>query len=174
MYPLRTVEGDPIAYVSYYAAIASYCKNPDLAYAYISILLSEEFQWETNRPLPAIAQYPGLVESSWPVLSYGSVAPLWDNLKTQMDIRYRTIDPELSEKLESRKQDILNTSLEDTDIPIIYEKYTSVVFPFMLSKRFDAILSELNDFSNNNIPSDVNIKELAEEVIEYLRAELQA
>lgn len=174
MYPLRTVEGDPIAYVTYYAAIASYCKNPDLAYAYISILLSEEFQWGKERPLPATEQYPGLVDSSWPVLSYGSVAPLWDNLKTQMDIRYRTTDSELSEKLESRKQDILNTSLEDTDIPIIYEKYTSVVFPFMLSKRFDAILSELNDFSNNNIPSDVNIKELAEEVIEYLRVELQA
>lgn len=174
MYPLRTVEGDPIAYVSYYAAIASYCKNPDLAYAYISILLSEEFQWEKNRPLPATEQYPGLIESSWPVLSCGSVAPLWDNLKMQMDIRYRTTDETLSEKLGIRKQNVMNASLDDTDLSIMNEKYTSVVFPFMLNKRFDAILSELNDFSNNNIPSNVNINELAEEVIKYLRVELNA
>ena len=172
IYPIRSIEGKTFATVSYYAAIASYCKNPELAYECISLLLSEEFQWEINRPTPVAGQYPGLIESSCPVLAAGSVAPLLESLKCQVDRNYRESNNDSVETRSSKKDRILKQTLEEASIPVWYTEYDCVVFPFMMRKRFDAILSELNDFSLGNIPQNVDISELAKEVVENLQLEL--
>lgn len=163
MYPLKTIEGNTFAYVTYYAAIASYCKNPGLAYEVVSFLLSEDFQWGINQPTPTYGQYPGLIESSWPILTQGSVKPLLDNLKKQLSHNRNN-----SIKL----QNILEQSLDDSSIPVLHTEYDRIVFPFLLNKRFDTMLAQLNEFFSGNVPTDVSITELAKEVILNLQCEL--
>ena len=49
MTPLRSVGGDVVATVTYYAAVGSGCRNPELAYDFLRQFLLEESQREENR-----------------------------------------------------------------------------------------------------------------------------
>lgn len=153
MYPLRSVDGDWIATVSYFAAIGADCNHPDLAYDFIRTFLMPEYQWEENRHKPETEQYSGILERSWPVLTKGSVAPLWENYKMQANKNYYPI-----EETQSVKDAILSLELSDSSLPILTERIDIARFPTLLSESFDTIIAPLytqNVTSNSTIDSIV-------------------
>lgn len=81
--PLRSMEGEVTATVTYYAAVDSSCRTPELAYKYLRMFLSEDAQWETLRRQPASTQYTALLEQSFPVRAKGCLSTIWNSYKMQ-------------------------------------------------------------------------------------------
>ena len=101
MVPMRSVGGDVVATVTYYAAVGSGCDDPALAYDFLRQFLLEESQKEVNRPernhtkpLKGVGgntsndlQYPGLIGNGWPVRDKNVVEDLWDVRRKQTYVR---------------------------------------------------------------------------------------
>lgn len=156
VYPVRTVEGDTVATVSYYGAVGANCAAPEAAYGFLRLFLTEEYQWELSRPQPASHQYEGLVEGSWPVRIKGSAAPLWANYFLQTKEQCRTAKAIRIGKL----------SIDDTAVPALDWEIDIVRFP--IDNRIDTLLLGLNDIADGNAPIEVDFMELASDYIEQL------
>ncbi len=163
MYPLCTMEGDCIATIKYYAAIGANCENPAIAYELIRQFLLEEYQWEQSRPKPETEQYEGLIENSWPVRTKGSVEALWNNRKMQASNNIKG-----DSETHTRQEEILNLKLTDSSLPILETEINSARFPVYLSPPMGSILSQLNDYKNGNQPTNIDISNLAKELISNL------
>lgn len=154
---VRTVEGDTIATVSYYGAVGANCQNPEAAYGFLRELLTEEYQWEHNRPEPASHQYEGLIEGSWPVRIRGSAAPLWENYFQQTKEQCRT----------AKAIALGKVVIDDDAIPALGWEIDIVRFP--IDNGIDALLLGLNDFSNGNTPVEADFLELATDYLTELQ-----
>lgn len=163
MYPLRTIEGDFIATVKYYAAIGKSCDSPEIAYSFIRLFLAEEFQWEKNRLKPETDQYSGTILKSWPVLYVGATEPLWNNYKRQVNGSYQG-----TENTNRRQKTVLNLSINDSDVPILNYKLDCARFPVYTSPTIYEITSQLNDLGNGNSPLDVDFDKLSNILIESI------
>lgn len=148
MYPIRSINGDVIATVTYYGAISSSCKNQDIAYAFLRLFLTEEYQWELSRPQPATQQYEGLIERSWPVRIQGSAEALWKNLQKQSGK-----DGSKYSKIEAN----------DESIPILSTQIDVVRFPCKDIFR---------DLCFSSYSSIDDIKKAAEQYLSFLQAKL--
>lgn len=169
MYPLRTVDGDWVGVIKYYAAIGGNCNNSDLAYEFIRKFLLEESQWEKNRLKPETEQYPGLLVDSFPVRINGSVEPLWNNLKMQQiatDYSKSIENTTLTNKLKSLK-------LTDSSLPVLSKSLDAARFPPYLSQPISFYLSQLNNYEGGNNATNVNISELAKMIIDDLKCSTQ-
>ncbi len=98
--PMRSIGGDVVATVTYYAAVGAGCKDPNLAYDFLRQFLLETSQWEKNRPVRNYTkpvkgmgntvndlQFPGLMEKGWAVRSQGSLQTLWNVRRTQFYVK---------------------------------------------------------------------------------------
>ncbi len=83
VFPLRSIENQVTATVTYYAAVDASCEEMELAYNYLRMFLSEEAQWEALRREPAFTQYPTLLEQSFPVRTKGALSGVWGYFKAQ-------------------------------------------------------------------------------------------
>lgn len=160
MYPVRNIEGDTVASVTYYGAVGSTCPTPEIAYQFLREFLLEDPQWELSRPETSAGQYPPLIENSWPVRTKGSVKPLWENyLNNSLKLRGA------SSSLYSLKK----ISMDDSSIPILNEEIDIAIFPIYSSAS--NVFSEVNAY-NTQIYSESNeaeIKKLASKFIQNLR-----
>ncbi len=84
MIPLRGVTGDLIADVTYFGAVGTTCDHPELAYQFLRMFLSEDAQWEVNRPRSTQGFQAGLIAAGWPVRAEGAAEYLWQNMEFQL------------------------------------------------------------------------------------------
>lgn len=150
MYPARSTSGKIVANVTYYGAVSSCCGQPELAYEFLRLFLSEGAQWEGWHNI-ADNDWPLAPSGSgWPVLTKGSVQALWENAKQGLD------------------SDALGeVNLDDGDLPILDTQIDVVQFPVVT--ELASFLSQLNDYDNGNAPTNADIPALAEAFISSLR-----
>lgn len=125
MFPLRGTDGSLTADITYFGAVGSGCAHPELAYEYLRMFLLEESQWGESRPDEDPATVTsGLVGPGWPVLTDGSVEPLWDMIRRQY-----LYAPEDGDGRRPRKRKILGTKLTEADIPVLEAEIDLTRFP---------------------------------------------
>lgn len=174
MEPLRSVGGDVVATVTYYAAVGSGCKNPELAYDFLRQFLLEESQREVNRPernhtkpLKGMGantsndlQYPGLIGNGWPVRDENVVEALWKIRRIQTYVR--KLDAFFtSDGTRSRMRSIGLCTLTEEQIPIANITIDQVRFNTTLSDSFADILATVSD--------QTDAAEAAEQLVWILR-----
>lgn len=174
MTPLRSVGGDVVATVTYYAAVGSGCRNPELAYDFLRQFLLEESQKEENRPernhtkpLKGMGantsndlQYPGLIGNGWPVRDENVVEALWKIRRIQTYVR--KLDAFFtSDGTRSRMRSIGLCTLTEEQIPIANITIDQVRFNTTLSNSFADILATVSD--------QTDAAEVAEQLVWILR-----
>lgn len=178
MHLLRNVQGESVAEVVYWAAVGASCSDSTLAWDYVRLFLTEEYQHDGVRPrtdrtddtiwdIAREEQLPGMIERSWPVRVKGSVTPLWNTIQYQLQVRGDGSGI-LRSKQEFRKFRNRDLTLADEDMPILYESIDIVQFPIHQpeAETLAYALSQLNH--EDGTPTDVDIDALAERVYQYL------
>lgn len=168
--PLRTTDGSVTASITYFGAVGSSCKRPELAYEFLRQFLMEEFQWDLYRPRVSKAarlsevQSPGMIEDSWSVRTAGSVPYLWSSLKYQ-HIGVYSSSLIGSDEISTRVQHI---DMTDDDFPALTWEIDEVRFPVILAEEesIEYALSQLNE--EDGTPTDVDIDKLAQQVYQNL------
>jgi len=174
IYPLRATDGAVTADITYYGAVGSNCKNPAIAYDFLSQFLAEEFQWDNYRPRirekivgTPFEKYPvtrKTVDVNWPVRTVGSVPYMWKSLKFQYGgVKDSFVDGSVATGVRIQQVD-----LTDEDIPILSGPIDEVRFPVTLPEEesFEHALSLLNE--EDGTPTDVDIDALAQKVYQSL------
>ena len=165
MYPVRTLDGDVLANVDYYGAVGASCRNVGFAYDFLRGFLTEDYQWEELRPLPASGQNPGLLEQAWPVRDKEAVESLWEKVKYQVESASRTAGA-------GREIDaILAVELEEDDVPVLEEKIDIVRFPITMPGEYWQMLVRY-DQASGTVPELPDVDALAQGVIAGLQAGL--
>lgn len=178
MYPIRSIDGDLVAKVTYYAAVGSGSNQPELAYSFIREFLKEEYQWAQTQ-----SETTAMIESGWPVRSVGSTEYLWDGYKKAILNATRKEADQLS-----RRKKFEDMQITDDEITILTEQITRVRFP--LAEEFElmgtAICSlysggvsydvyfQMPDGSTHismewNTTTEVDIREIAKNLIQELK-----
>lgn len=173
--PLQAEGGGTVATVTYYAAMGSGCRNPELTYAFLRQFLLEESQWELNRPTkmnllvgspPKRAtqdaakktQYPGLIENGWPVRTEGSLAPLWEVRRKQF---YSAL---VQGKYKQRLRKIGLSGLEDRWAEILQTPIHQVRFPSVMDDALGTALDTLNDPMDYQ-PTNLSVQSIAQQLL---------
>lgn len=175
-HPLRSVDGKVIAEITYYGAVGSGCKDIALAYDFLRIFLTEDYQWDQIRPrndltnidvfdLPKEVQADGFVEDSWPVRVKGSTQYLWNTLQYQLFAYGDGLYNMQQRRRPLRSKELV---LTDADLPVLEEAIDEVRFP--VYQPYEESLRYALTLLNNadGTPSDVDIEGLAKEVYRYL------
>lgn len=128
MLPLKSVANSWIASITYFGAVDAKSQNIQLSYEFLHLFLTEEYQWGKNVELAYSNSC--LIHNSWPVLSDGSVVPLWTRLQgffeecsAAGDIRKSLAKAFLDEII----------TITDEDIPILQTEPDVVIFPIVNS-----------------------------------------
>lgn len=175
-HPLRNIQGESVAEVVYWAAVGSSCKDPALAWDYVRLFLTEDYQHDGVRPRTDRSkddmwnharelQHDGTVENSWPVRVKGSPTPLWESLQYQLLMDDSGIE---GSKQKIRKFKDRALVITDEEMPILFEPLDVVQFPIHQPEEESLAyaLSQLNH--EDGTPTDVDIDALAEKVYQYL------
>ncbi len=178
--PLQAEGGGTVATVTYYAAMGTGCKNPELTYAFLRQFLLEDSQWERNRPTKMNilvgdppskftqdqsqqSQVPGLLEEGWPVRSVGSLNELWTVRIKQFYIanyigQYKT-----------RMRKIALTDLEERWTQILETPIAQVRFPSAMDAELANALNSLNDSMQGYTPTDLSAQSVAKDFLWTMR-----
>lgn len=165
MYAVRTLDGDVLADVDYYGAVGASCQNVGFAYEFLRGFLTEEYQWEDLRPLPASEQDLGLLAQAWPVRYKDAVESLWEKLKYQVESV--SLVPGTSNAVDA----ILAVELEEADVPVLTEKIDIVRFPITMPEEYWQMLVSY-DHAADSVPELPDVDALADTVIAELQATL--
>ena len=180
--PMRTAAGEVVATVTYYGAVGSGCSDPELAYDFLRQFLLEDSQWEKNRPTRNHTkpikgpptnrsndqQYPGLLESGWPVRDKDSLQTLWNSRRRQLFVR--EMDYAATKEQQRRMRKIGRTGeLDESTIPILDIAIDQVRYNTTMSEAFSHALAQLNDPGNGNAPTDADIEKLAQQLVWNIR-----
>ena len=146
MYPLRAVDGSVVADVTYYGAISSGCKYPELAYEFLRNYLSAEFQYKSSL----------LDNFGWPVRTAGSVAP-----KVELC--------GLPYFLSTEGMRIINTeNVTDAEMPILNVPIDHGRFSILPETEFGDTVADVYNF-REKIAEDVDFEAEAEDWIKILQ-----
>ena len=158
MIPLRATDGDLVANVTYYAAVGAGSNYPELAYEFLRGFLTEEYQWELNRPeaKDILNTTPGMIENSWPVRSDGAAEYLFSVYRKYYS-NYRTE----TEGYQSRRKKILSTVVTDQVIPVLQEEIDRARFQIEPEWNIAIAMGSVTE-------PNVDIDALAEEIIREL------
>lgn len=176
MYPLRRNDGSVGAEITYFGAISASCTDAALAYDYLRLFLTEDFQWDGIRPRAdrsrddanykaSEVQSYGFVEDSWPVRAIGASSHLYSTLQYQNTYITYGIN-ETKARLGQVKSTMAN--LTDVDLPILSIDIDEARFPIHLAEEetLAYALSQLNNADGT--PTDVDIDVLAEKAYQNL------
>ena len=146
MYPLRAGDGSVVADVTYYGAISSGCKYPELAYEFLRNYLSAEFQYKSSL----------LDNFGWPVRTARSVAP-----KVELC--------GLPYFLSTEGMRIINTeNVTDAEMPILNVPVDHVRFSILPETEFGDTVADVYNF-REKIAEDVDFEAEAEDWIKILQ-----
>lgn len=143
MYPIRSIDGDLVADVTYYAAVGSGSDQPELAYSFIREFLMEEHQWTQTR-----SETTAMIESGWPVRSVGSTEYLWDGYKEAILSETKRDANQLP-----RRKNFEDMQITDDDITIVTEQITRVRFP--LAEEFELMGTAICSLYSGGVSYDV-------------------
>lgn len=166
-YPLRASDGSVGAQVTYFGAVGVGCKEPALAYEFLRLFLTEDYQWESVRSQKEesrTGKTEGFIENSWPVRTEGSASGLYQVLRYQ----YSGYDPVVEHK--PRRVQMLSgvREMSDEDMPILDVPIDHVCFPFYQPEE-ETLAYALAQLNNpDGTPTDADIGELSESVYRYL------
>lgn len=175
VYPAARLDGSVGAEVTYYGAIGSNCSEVELAYQFLRLFLTEEYQWDGVRPRRKLAknefghnqelQHYGLVEHSWPVRVQGSTNVLMETMRHQ----YQDAGTDYRDYIKRNRQfrkGLYDISTED--LPLLSESIDEVRFPVYMAEEetLAYALSMLNN--QDGTPTDVDIDALAQQFWENL------
>lgn len=161
IYPIRTTSGDTVATVTYYGAVDKNCKYPEVAYSFLRLFLTEESQWEQNRPEADRGESRELIEKGWPVLTSGSLDPLWRKNRDQA-MTLTGMSPKLYQ--------LRNIDLTEESLSIFHQEIDIVRFPIAADSL--SLLNSLNH-SDGSLPSDAQCRQVAEEFLNSFSAEMK-
>ena len=166
MYPELASDGTLKGIIEYYAAIGSGCEYPRLAYEFVRLFLSEEAQYETYHPASRFRTDYETACPGWPVRTAGSVEPRFHALQTRFEHLQK-------ERPSSRRAKFLdgNMTMTDADIPALTWQVDEARFPVIMEYEdtLQYYITLLNDYENNNAPTDVDIDALAQAYIDDLQ-----
>lgn len=174
MVPMRSIGGDVVATVTYYGAVGSGSDDPELTYGFLRQFLSEESQWELNRPerehtkakkgvsgnTSNDLQYPGLIEKGWPVRDKGSVEHMWQVRRMQVYQRNAG---------NNRVRQVGRSELEEERVPLFDVQIDQVRFNTTMSEALADALSQLNEPELPNAPAQLDIQELTRKLLWNVR-----
>lgn len=177
--PMRGLDGQVVAKVTYYAAVGAGCRNAELTYEFLRQFLSEESQQEANRPKSKNAvgdkgriintrnasQYPGLIEEGWPVRTEGSLTPLWTVYRKQF------YSKDAAPAYKDTMRGIGLSDLEEHWAAILGVTIDRVCFGADLAEPFEGYLDQLND-PETHAPTDVDAEELAGRFLWQIRLQI--
>lgn len=155
MIPLRTMEGDVLATVTYFAAVGAGSRNPEMTYAFLREFLSKTCQWEQNRDT-AFRYAAGLVAEGWPVRCVGAADPLWQVCKKII-------------KKQADNNPMLDVLMSDADLPILNTTVDKVRFGnrYLEYQILGSKLALLNDPLTGEA-TNIDISKLIIEIYEEL------
>lgn len=162
MVPIRAINGEIVATVTYYAAVDAQCGNPELAYSFIRQFLSEDAQWDRLRRENTEGSSYGMLEDSWPVRNAGAVAELWKNEKERLAA--------LEHSSQGRYQALEGIELPEKAIEELSMQIDQVQFVSPLARDFRTALYNLNDSQQEGVPTTVDIADAAAQFMEILKA----
>lgn len=172
MVPMRALDGDLVANITYYGAVGAGCETPELAYSFLRMFLLEETQWEKNRVLieDEIEKfYYGKaiiwdhLEDGWPVRNTGSAGEMWEPLRSCV----RAFAAEDAEK--SRQRRLQQVRLTDADVPVLDAQIDRVYFPIGLEQsEICPVFFSLNNWYTGE-KTDADIDLLADEILALLQ-----
>lgn len=137
MYPIRAVDGSLVAEVTYFGAVGSGCQDPQLAYEFLRLFLTEEVQWEQYWPRNAeLSTVKGLVEAGYPVCTIGSAEPFYENIRARLQ---KEQDEAIREKFYTyvlAREKFLEESfvITDEDIPLLSVTVEEARFPVITTE----------------------------------------
>ena len=155
MYPLRSTDGSVTADITFYGAVTSGCKNPELAYEFLRYFLTEESQWEEN-VVTTYNNNSSLMLVGWPVRVKGSVSAIYDHLSGWIGPILQT-----NETVDG---------FSEEDMPILDVTIDKVRFPTGLEMSFQYVTASVyNPFTmTENEARSINLEKKAEDFIEDL------
>lgn len=167
MLPVTSTDGSLVADVTFFGAVGRKCKNPEIAYNFLRQFLTEQTQWEDNRPQRKDTSIVGderLIETGWPVRSAGATVKLYSSLWSQVSgVRFA------SEEAVTKLPQFRELELIDEDIPVLQAKISSVRYPISTEYELStSLLDTLNDSNNGYAPTNVDIDAVAAQFIEKL------
>lgn len=173
LYPIRTAEGKIQARVTCYGAVGASSRNPELGYAFLREILSEEFQWELNRPrvnkegepwtwVTKDIQGQCLIERSLPVRVKGCIPGLWDNQQYRVRRGYH------SQIAKTKQRCAVIQQTEITDVPELHWHIDDVYFPAVLASGddFAAYMEFVKEHAD--LLTEKDLAELAQEIYQNL------
>ncbi len=139
MLPCRMADGSVVAHVTWYGAVGSSCNDPEAAYDFLRLFLTEEYQWEQNRPGAVITlgnlvrrqESPGMVAEGYPVRDRG--ASEYVGLAGKRNASYE-IDVHPTPGCEERYGSFWQIALSDEDLPFLDFEIDAVRFPSALER----------------------------------------
>ncbi len=176
--PVRSVDGSTTAWVTWYGAVGSSCDDPALAYEYLRCFLTEEFQWELNRPtIISWQEMPpestGMIENGWPVRYEGMA----DYITGCYMRHYRHFEssPEFANlhgMLTEVKQ-IESIELTREDLSFLDFQIDNVYFPTSLERQFYGGYYTSNlDLDTLGCPELMEPAEMAKDTLKRLTVQI--
>ena len=131
MYPVRSADGSVVAEITYYAAVGSGCKYPEIAYEFLRLFFSEEMQWEQYWPRNAGLGLEGMVEAGFPVRSKGYANCFWQNKLVDLEADQKADIKAKNFKYTVRREYLLaeTFTITDEDVPILSTHVDEARFP---------------------------------------------
>lgn len=139
MYPIRATDGRLIAEVTYYGAVGSGCRYPEIAYEFLRMFYSEELQWQQYYPWnagEAVEGIAGMAERGYPVRSVGFAEVQYENIRKELE-QDQLADKRIKNRTAMlRREPLLDASftITDEDLPVLKSKVDEARFPLITSE----------------------------------------
>ena len=133
MHPIRAADGRLIAEITYYGAVGSGCKYPEIAYEFLRMFYSEELQWQQYYPWNAGEALEIMAERGYPVRTVGFAEVQYENIRKELE-QDQLADKRMKNHTSMRRREPLldkSFTITDKDLPILATPIDEARFPFM-------------------------------------------
>lgn len=162
MFPIRGIDGSLVADITYYGAISAGCENKELAYEFLRMFLTEDFQWGqtyiAEDPIHGIFD-DDLISIGWPVRTENVLQSNYDAFAK--DLKKLGIS---GDEGRQRKERLLATPIVEKELSILNVQIDKARYPIeALEERLQRMVwNDLID-RGQNISSSNNLGDLADE-----------
>ena len=136
MHPIRAADGRLIAEITYYGAVGSGCKYPEIAYEFLRMFYSEELQWQQYYPWNAGEGVGGMAEWGYPVRSVGFAEVQYEDIRKELE-QDQLSDKRIKNRTAMlRREPLLDPSftITDADLPIQSNPVDEARFPLITTE----------------------------------------
>lgn len=160
--PLRTSDGSLTANVTAYGAVGAGCEDPGLAYEFLRTFLLKDNQWKNQN---GSSEY--LYALGWPVLPEGSGVPMDAGTWGAASKTIYT-DQTCLEGWKERRAALDAAALTEEDFSVLNAQVSKAVFCASSFSELERKIDDQLDPSVNPNAANVDVHELAEEILQEL------